>query len=36
VIVVPTKERADRLVGLLADWRYYGEDGWEDIFGDVG
>jgi len=40
-IVVPTKERADRLVGLLADWRYvsmryFGEDGWEDIFGDVG
>ena len=31
-IVVPTKERADRLVGLLADWRYvsmryFGEDG---------
>ena len=33
-IVAPTKERADRLVGLLADWRYvsmryFGEDGWK-------
>ena len=40
-IDVPTKERADRLVGLLADWRYvsmryYGEDGLEDIVGEIG
>jgi hypothetical protein len=40
-IFAPTKDRADRLVGLLADhryvsMRYYGEDGVEDIHGDVG
>jgi hypothetical protein len=40
-IAAPTEDRADRLVGLLADWRYvsmryYGEDGWEDIVGHVG
>jgi hypothetical protein len=40
-IAAPTRERADRLVGLLADWRYvsmryYGEHGWEDVVGDVG
>jgi hypothetical protein len=37
-IFAPTRERADRLVGLLADWRYlwlryYGDDGWEDVPG---
>jgi hypothetical protein len=37
-IFAPTRERADRLVGLLADWhylslRYFGDDGWEDVQG---
>jgi hypothetical protein len=40
-IYAPTTDRADRLVGLLADchylsMRYYGEDGVEDIEGDAG
>jgi hypothetical protein len=39
-IFAPTKDRADRLVGLLADYhyvsmRYYGDDGVEDVHGDV-
>jgi hypothetical protein len=40
-VFAPTKDRADRLVGLLADHhylslRYYGDDGVEDVPGDVG
>ena len=40
-VYAPTKDRADRLVGLLADYRYlslqyFGEDGVEDVQGDVG
>jgi hypothetical protein len=40
-IVAPTKDRADRLVGLLADYhyaslRYYGDDDVEDIGGNIG
>jgi hypothetical protein len=40
-IVAPTKDRADRLVGLLADYdyqwmRYLGKHDVEDISGDVG
>jgi hypothetical protein len=39
-IYAPTKDRATRLVGLLADYRYgtlrhFGEDGVEDIEGTV-
>ena len=39
-ICAPTKDRANRLVGLLADYRYgtlrhFGEDGVEDIEGTV-
>ena len=39
-IFAPTKDRADRLVGLLADYHYvsmpyYGDDGVEDVHGDV-
>jgi hypothetical protein len=40
-LYAPTKDRANRLVGLLADFqygtlRYFGEHGVEDIKGDVG
>jgi hypothetical protein len=40
-LFAPTKDRADRLVGFLADYhyasmRYYGDDGVEDVAGDVG
>jgi hypothetical protein len=40
-LYAPTKDRANRLVGLLADFqygtlRYFGERGVEDITGDVG
>jgi hypothetical protein len=39
-IFAPTKDRDDRLVGLLADYHYvsmpyYGDDGVEDVHGDV-
>jgi hypothetical protein len=40
-VYAPTKGRADRLVGLLADHHYlsllyFGEDGVEDVEGEVG
>ncbi len=40
-LVAPTKDRADQLVGLLADYdygslRYYGEDGVADLERDTG
>jgi hypothetical protein len=40
-VYAPTKGRADRLVGLLADYHYlsllyFGEDGVEDVEGEVG
>jgi hypothetical protein len=40
-VFAPTKDRADLLVGLLADFhyvslRYFGEEGVEDVQGDVG
>ena len=40
-LVAPTKDRADQLVGLLADYsysslRYYGQDGVSDLQRDAG
>ena len=40
-VYAPTRDHADWLVGLLADYhylslRYFGEDGVEDVEGDVG
>ena len=40
-VYAPSKGRADRLVGLLADYHYlsllyFGEDGVEDVEGEVG
>jgi hypothetical protein len=40
-IYAPTEDRADRLVGLLADYRYgtlryFGDKGVEDVAGDAG
>jgi hypothetical protein len=40
-VYAPTRDRADRLVGLLADYHYlsllyFGEDGVEDVEGEVG
>ena len=40
-VYAPTSDRADRLVGLLADYHYlsllyFGEDGVEDVEGEVG